>query len=62
MPIMESEKIVAQHKTKELSAHGFSLVSVSLAIVMICVGSGYWDSADCKLGAAAYLYYGRVFY
>ena len=59
--VMETEKIVQLHKHKELSAHGFSLFSSSLALVMISVGDSYWSEEECRLGAASYLYYGGVF-
>ena len=36
-------------------------MTLCLAVVMICVGSVYWDQADCRLGASSYLYYGGVF-
>ena len=59
--MMETEKLAEEHKRKELSAHGFSLISVTLAIAMIMVGNIYWETEDCKLGASSYLYYGGVF-
>ena len=59
--MMETEKLAEEHKRKELSAHGFSLISVTLAVAMIIVGSIYWEQEDCKLGASSYLYYGGVF-
>ena len=63
------------HKRKELSAHGFSLVNINFininisclqisatcAVFMIIVGSLYWPEELCKTGAAGYLYYGGVF-
>ena len=43
---MESERLAEEHQRKELTAHSYSLVTASLALVMITVGSVYWE--DCK--------------
>ena len=39
---MESEKVVSAHKKEELSAGGFSLISVACAVAMLVVGDMYW--------------------
>ena len=43
---METEKLADEHRRKELTAHGFSLVTATLAMVMIIVGSVFWS--ECK--------------
>ena len=43
---MESERLGEEHQRKELTAHSYSLVTAALALVMITVGSVYWE--DCK--------------
>ena len=43
---MESERLAEEHQRKELTAHSYSLVTAALALVMITVGSVYWE--DCK--------------
>ena len=58
---MASEVMAEEHKRKEMSAHGFSLISASCAIIMIILGSLYWPEEQCRTGAAGYLYYGGVF-
>ena len=58
---MASEVMAEEHKRKEMSAHGFSLISATCAVVMIIVGSLYWPEDQCRTGAASYLYYGGVF-
>ena len=58
---MASEVMAEEHKRKEMSAHGFSLISATCALVMIIVGSLYWAEDQCRTGAASYLYYGGVF-
>ena len=45
---MESERLAEEHQKKELTAHGYSLVTAVLALVMIIVGSVYWAEEDCK--------------
>ena len=58
---MESEMIAQEHKRKEMSAHGFSLVSGTCGVMMIIAGSIYWPEESCRTGATTYLYYGGVF-
>ena len=43
---MESERLAEEHQRKELTAYSYSLVTAALALVMITVGSVYWE--DCK--------------
>merc|ERR1711953_514910 len=59
--ILESERVVEEHRGKENSARGFSLLSIALAAAMVTVGSLYWDEELCRFGASSYLYYGGVF-
>ena len=58
---MASEVMAEEHKRKEMSAHGFSLISATCAVIMIILGSLYWPEEQCRTGAASYLYYGGVF-
>jgi len=59
--MLESERVVEEHRGKENSARGFSLLSITLAAAMVAVGSLYWDEELCRFGASSYLYYGGVF-
>ena len=60
---MESEKIIDEqrHSKQVISANGFSFVSLVLGLIMIIIGSRYWDDDLCRLSASSYLYYGGVF-
>ena len=40
--MLESERVVEEHRGKENSARGFSLVSITLAAAMVLVGNLYW--------------------
>ena len=40
--MLESERVVEEHRGKENSARGFSLLSITLAAAMIAVGNLYW--------------------
>ena len=39
---MESERVMEEHRAKENSARGFSLVSIIVASAMIGVGHLHW--------------------
>ena len=41
--MMETEKIEANHRNKELSARGFSIISLTCGIAMVVVGDMYWS-------------------
>lgn len=58
---MESERIEEAHKSKEMSARSFSLISLVCAMAMVIVGDMYWSEESCRFGATSYLYYGGVF-
>ena len=40
--MLESERVVEEHRGKENSARGFSLLSITLAAAMVAVGNLYW--------------------
>ena len=43
---METERLAEEHQRREITAHSYALVTAALALIMITVGSVYWE--DCK--------------
>ena len=39
---MESERVMEEHRGRENSARGFSILSLALAVAMMLVGGLYW--------------------
>ena len=42
MTKVESERAMEEHRGKEHSARGFSIISLALAVAMMLVGGLYW--------------------